>query len=100
MHWGRVVMQLFKHLNELARYDVGKVCERLADFHGRAAQVAHRVENPHGRAPMRLGQEPLRFVRAFEPAPQPIEGVSRGDLCLKRAQHSQTAKSANRYWAV
>ena len=56
VHRRRVEVQPLERLDELARRDVGKVGQRLADFHRRAAQIAHRVEHAEGRPPMGFGQ--------------------------------------------
>ena len=96
VHRRHVVMQLLQRFDKLSRRDIGEIGQRLSDLHRGAAQVAHRVEQPQGRSPVRFRQQPLLLVGALEPSPQPVEQVGGGNLGLQRAQRGETPKSPDR----
>jgi hypothetical protein len=97
MHRRRLKVQLLQRLDELGRHDVRVVGQRLSDLHGRAAQVAHRIEHPRRRAPVCLGQHPLAFRRIRDPAAHPVEQVGGSDLRLQRAEQPDAPKTPDRH---
>ncbi len=97
MHGWRVVVQLLERLDEGLRHDVREIRQRLANFHDRAAQVTHGIEQRHRSLPVRFREQAFPELCLFEPTANPVEEIGGADLGLERAEQAQPPPAADRH---